>query len=726
VQAGDNGAVTILLGPKAGGAQGTFSYSLKIPDNLDRAELIISTAGGGAVETIPLSYSASGITGSRNLDPGEYLARIRLVRGAGNAAVYAGLAEALHIYSGLDSALPFKAYTAEDFKTAVGALDLTDLVSAPAVLADPVTVFAGNAQYTGSVAWKESNGVTPLTGIFEAGRVYKAVVTLTAAAERTFAGVAENSFIYGGAAVSNAADSGVVTITFPETPPYVEIGTAEELAKIGAEAGYPLDGRYKLTADLTLSDWVPIGGDDAPFAGVFYGDNRTITLNGFAAAALSGRKYFGVFGSVEGSSAASRAELKSLAIIASINQTVTASGTAAGLLAGYAENAYISDIALSGSFGFASARVIIVGGIAGSINGSVSVKNCAGSVDMTIAGGSSGNNIVGGFCGSAWRSEIINCHNTGSITADATDGYIYCGGIAGYFNNGTASPLATGTIEGCSSIGDIAAGTTGGVKDAYVGGIAGYANGGGGSSISDPARITKCRVEGNISGSSPGTNSMSYVGGIAGYNVYYLLISQSYFNGTVTESNTGSMASCCGGIAGNNNYGSRIEDCWSHGTVTGVNNAGGIAGRNDSMSSHVAYIARCYSTAGVVRTGSGDTDNGAGGIAGNNRYNSTGAIADCAALNSGISSAGGVSIHRVAGSASAAVLTNNYAWTGMIITPNGGTYTADTGADKADGADVASGKPDRAFYETTLAWDFDEVWEMGAGGYPKLQWQDEQ
>jgi hypothetical protein len=48
--------------------------------------------------------------------------------------------------------------------------------------------------------------------------VYKAVVTLTAKAGWTFDGVGANSFIYTGAVeISNAANSGTVTITFPAT-----------------------------------------------------------------------------------------------------------------------------------------------------------------------------------------------------------------------------------------------------------------------------------------------------------------------------------------------------------------------------------------------------------------------------------------------------------------------------------------------------------------------------
>jgi len=57
------------------------------------------------------------------------------------------------------------------------------------------------------------------------------------------------------------------------------IYSAEDLAKIGVDADYPLTGDYFLAADIDMTDypeWTPIGSDDAPFTGVFDGNNRTI------------------------------------------------------------------------------------------------------------------------------------------------------------------------------------------------------------------------------------------------------------------------------------------------------------------------------------------------------------------------------------------------------------------------------------------------------------------
>lgn len=99
-------------------------------------------------------------------------------------------------------------------------LSLDLLVTAPEKGATPVTTAIDKTQYSGTIEWFESDGTTPVAGNFAASTVYVAKVTLTAKEGYTFTGVAENSFTHSGAtSVANAADSGVVTITFPATEP---------------------------------------------------------------------------------------------------------------------------------------------------------------------------------------------------------------------------------------------------------------------------------------------------------------------------------------------------------------------------------------------------------------------------------------------------------------------------------------------------------------------------
>jgi hypothetical protein len=54
----------------------------------------------------------------------------------------------------------------------------------------------------------------------------------------------------------------------------------------------------------------------------------------------------------------------------------------------------------------------------------------------------------------------------------------------------------------------------------------------------------------------------------------------------------------------------------------------------------------------------------------------------------------------------------------------GGTYTEAKGLTEPGGEDLAAQNPDQNFYQTTLGWDFTNVWKWNsAGGYPALRWQ---
>jgi hypothetical protein len=98
----------------------------------------------------------------------------------------------------------------------VTAFNLTGKVSAPVKGAKPVATAIDETQYTGAVLWQTADGAA-ISGNFAAETVYKAVVFLTANYGYTFAGVAANAFSYTGATVTNAANSGTVTISFPAT-----------------------------------------------------------------------------------------------------------------------------------------------------------------------------------------------------------------------------------------------------------------------------------------------------------------------------------------------------------------------------------------------------------------------------------------------------------------------------------------------------------------------------
>ncbi|GHV66708.1 hypothetical protein AGMMS49928_02030 [Spirochaetia bacterium] len=102
----------------------------------------------------------------------------------------------------------------------VSLVDLTLSVTMPVRGATPSTAAIDTTQYTGSVAWKKTDGST-FTGAFAAATAYRAELSLTAKGGFTFDGVAADSFTYTGAtSVTNSAGNSTsltVTITFPAT-----------------------------------------------------------------------------------------------------------------------------------------------------------------------------------------------------------------------------------------------------------------------------------------------------------------------------------------------------------------------------------------------------------------------------------------------------------------------------------------------------------------------------
>jgi hypothetical protein len=102
--------------------------------------------------------------------------------------------------------------------TVVNLLNLTGLVIAPVKDNAPGTTAIDTAQYTGIIEWYTGGGLVFNDPTFAANTVYKALVTLSAKPSYTFTGVSINNFVHMSAdSVSNGANSGTVTITFPAT-----------------------------------------------------------------------------------------------------------------------------------------------------------------------------------------------------------------------------------------------------------------------------------------------------------------------------------------------------------------------------------------------------------------------------------------------------------------------------------------------------------------------------
>ncbi|GAB6390773.1 MAG: leucine-rich repeat protein [Treponematales bacterium] len=172
----------------------------------------------------------------------------------------------------------------KDDRTAVSLLDLTGAVTTPAAGAAPDTGAIDTAQYTGTVEWQNADGTAFTGSAFEVYTVYKALVTLTAKSGFTFTGVAANSFTHTGAvSVTNAADSGTVTVTFPATLPAL-MGTVSitGTAKVGqALAANTASLVYDTSGTLSYqwkADGANVGTNQNAYTPALANYGKTITV----------------------------------------------------------------------------------------------------------------------------------------------------------------------------------------------------------------------------------------------------------------------------------------------------------------------------------------------------------------------------------------------------------------------------------------------------------------
>jgi hypothetical protein len=433
------------------------------------------------------------------------------------------------------------------------------------------------------------------------------------------------SLKYTGAAGDTPIDEATLKFSLPganvtvtaefETIPHTEIGSAADLAKIGADSAYPSNGYYILTNDLTLSNWTPLCADAGrAFAGVFNGNGKTITLQSFSGAALSSsstNKYLGIFGYVKGAGAEKKARITNLAIRSAMDQHSTKTGgQAIGLVAGYIENTELSVIVLSGSFAFETEKDVFAGGIAGWAETGTTITDCTSSTNIEINYGfatygesdliaTTSYSFVGGFAGLFDHGvEIENCHNTGDTkalgkdtsNASGSNASVVCGGIAnGYMAYGNSN--YQGEIRNCSNTGAVHA--KGGGLWAVPGGIAGAILGDG-AAEGRRSKILRSWASGTVSAEGAG---YMFAGGISGYPVAGALIADCYFTGSINvlqaaNTTTGTIV----GQGVNTNGVHNVippERCLSNGTITvaGVNLGNGIGINAPQSNTNVALAA---------------------------------------------------------------------------------------------------------------------------------------
>jgi hypothetical protein len=464
-------------------------------------------------------------------------------------------------------------------------------------------------------------------------------------------------------------------------PRGIALSNAADLAKIGVDEGYPLDGAYYLDGDIDLSelegDWIPIGTAEAPFSGILNGYGRTIrglTLPG------GDTRYTGLFGYLL------LARLTNLTIEVEnteIELSVLNGGTlgavtspSVGVAAGHIKTSYIEGITIKGTGDLKITKTeggdLYAGGLAGALVDSM-VSNIKVNLNLAITFDGSGNSTLGAglVAGSSTGGSLASCFAEGSVEATATRGNtMYVGGIVGntstllenctsavtkvYGENSAAVTLYVGGIAGMSgslvSCGLVADHTViiGGKSTAATGNVMVYVGGmsGNGSGIDKGVADTSGLA---ITAEAASPTANLFAGGIAGQggNISRSFVRRGAVLAKTTAATGTSQNIYAGGISGFLTGAASITNCFSNANVTVENAqpigalrtyrtaAGGIAGY---MNSNTHIIGSGAS--GTVKTiASNNTNNVAvfaGGIAGAAPVSTGVSIERSAALNGSV------------------------------------------------------------------------------------------
>jgi hypothetical protein len=216
------------------------------------------------------------------------------------------------------------------------------------------------------------------------------------------------------------------------------------------------------------------------------------------------------------------------------------------------------------------------GGIAGQHNGIIDNSFNAGDVSAeNTAGGISGWQRGGAVRSSHNTGKVHSAINSGGISADSAGTIINC------YNTGEISAYGGSSIDGA---GGIVSRNTGDIRSSYnLGRINSAGRSVGGISGSNRGSIRYCRNEGEVISSS--THHSTYVGGISGDNDAGAIISDSFNTGSVSVY-SGSAFANAGGVTGYNRQ-SEVINSYNTGDVSSSSTlasasvrVGGIVGSN--------------------------------------------------------------------------------------------------------------------------------------------------
>ena len=289
-----------------------------------------------------------------------------------------------------------------------------------------------------------------------------------------------------------------------EEAPYL-ISSPEQLKEMSDRVNYLNDSfggsHYKLTSNIILNaditgspeQWAPIGtGYFTTFKGVFDGNGHTISglfMDGDA-------EYAGLFGYISGGT------VKNLGLMGGYVATGNPESYAGGI-AGFSFRGTIEDCYNTGTVEGVIAGGIVGNNLKGHIQDSYNSGTISSSGSYCVAGGIAGENFDADL-------TIVNCYNTGTVTADVSGMYAeaYMGGITG--------KNIESSIKNCYSTGTLSANAEDNAT-AYVGGIIGKSEPGPNETIENVYWLSNTAVAGigykeqsaNARGATDGTTAMT-------------------------------------------------------------------------------------------------------------------------------------------------------------------------------------------------------------------------
>ena len=393
---------------------------------------------------------------------------------------------------------------------------------------------------------------------------------------------------------------------------------------------------FNLLADIDMAgeEWIPVNTDANAFKGmVFEGNNHKIsnlTVNtdsdfaSFAGVLIGSMKNvtfenpsvtsnYGAVGSAGvvaayAGYASGDAEvvMENITVIGASLNVTKSFATPAGILAGQAKNAIVTNCHVKGNVDHAAADAECnIGGFIGKLDGGVITdSSIEGNVEVTSV-----SRVHGGFIGSIrGTSTVRRCTQKGNLAGPGTVRYsgLFVGYVAAagtVIEDCTCEGIFTGVDDNCGGFcGNVPKSMTDvifencdadvtltfGASGSNVGGLIG--------SIQSGIIVRNCDVKAVINVQK----SIDYVGGVVGYGAASsnnLLIEKCTFNGTIGKDRPTHNRSVYGGIlsyAGG--PGTIVRNCWSAGEIVGANHSvGGICGTLLADTS----VENCYSVMSI-------------------------------------------------------------------------------------------------------------------------------